>query len=241
MGEVGNLILGYAAGAMTILSPCILPLLPIVLIGALHQHVLAPLALAGGLATSFAVVGVLVSLFGSSLGIDPDSVRIGSATVMVALGFVILVPALQSRFALIAAPVATRSQTLLDRFAPSGIGGQFVVGILLGAVWSPCAGPTLGAAIGLAAQGANSLGSGIVMLAFGLGAATPILALAYGSKASISTRRDRFSRLARFGKPIVGTALVGVGAFIITGLDRIVEASLTRAMPDWLVAVTTWL
>lgn len=241
IGDAINVLLGYAAGATTVLSPCVLPLLPIILIGAFQQHVLAPLALAGGLATSFAAVGVLVSLFGFSLGIETDAIRAVSAAVLIALGAVLLVPALQDRFASIAAPLATRSQTLLDRLAPSSISGQFVIGMLLGVVWSPCAGPTLGAAVGLAAQGESPIGSGIVMLAFGLGAATPILALAYGSKASLGARRDRLSHIARFGKPTVGTALVCVGAFIITGFDKIVEASLTRAMPNWLVAVTTWL
>lgn len=240
IGDLVNVVLGYAAGAMTILSPCVLPLLPIVLVGAFQRHPLAPVALAAGLSISFATVGLVVALFGFSLGIETDIVRAGSAAIMIAFGAVLLVPALQYRFASIATPLATRSQNVLDQIAPSGIGGQFLIGALLGAVWSPCAGPTLGAAIGLAAHGENSVSAGTIMLAFGLGAATPILAIAYGSKATLRARRDRFLRLAHYGKPIIGTALVSVGALIITGLDKSVEASLTSAMPDWLVAVTTW-
>jgi cytochrome c-type biogenesis protein len=77
------------------------------------------------------------------------------------------------------------------------------------------------------------------MLAFGLGAATPIVALAYGSRQAIVARREWLARLSRFGKPLMGAAFVSIGAFVLTGLDRIVEASLTRAMPDWLANVTT--
>jgi cytochrome c-type biogenesis protein len=79
----------------------------------------------------------------------------------------------------------------------------------------------------------------MVMAMFSLGAATPILALAYGSRQAIVTRRDLLARTSRIAKPLMGTALVSVGALVLTGFDKVVEASLTRAMPDWLVSVTT--
>jgi hypothetical protein len=77
------------------------------------------------------------------------------------------------------------------------------------------------------------------MVSFGLGAATPILALAYGSRQAIFARRDWLARVSRIGKPLMGAAFVGIGAFVLTGLDKTVEAFLTSAMPDWLVSVTT--
>jgi hypothetical protein len=77
------------------------------------------------------------------------------------------------------------------------------------------------------------------MISFGLGAATPILALAYGSRQAIFARRDWLARVSSIGKPLMGAAFVGIGAFVLTGLDKIVEAALTRAMPDWLVTMTT--
>lgn len=71
------------------------------------------------------------------------------------------------------------------------------------------------------------------------GASMPILALAYGSRRAIVARRKWIARMLRIGMPLMGAAFVGVGAFVLTGLDNIVEASLTRAMPNWLVTVTT--
>lgn len=239
MADLGNLALGYAAGALSTLSPCVLPILPIILFGALERHVWGPLAMAAGLATSFSAVGVTIASFGFGIGLDPSTLRVGVAALMVGMGAVLLVPAFQSRLAAIAAPVANGGQRLVDRLQPSGIGGQFMLGILLGAIWSPCSGPTLGAAIGLAAQGETVGRAAAIMLAFGLGAATPILALAYGSRQAIFVRRDRLARMSRFAKPLLGTAFVAIGAFVLTGLDKIVEASLTRAMPDWLAAITT--
>jgi cytochrome c biogenesis protein CcdA len=241
VAELGGLALGYAAGALSTLSPCVLPLLPIILFGTLEQHVWGPLALAAGLSASFATVGIFLASLGFSIGIDPAAFRLGGAALMLIMGIVLMAPVLQSRFALAVAPVATGGQALVDRLRLSGFGGQFGLGILLGAIWSPCSGPTLGAAIGLAAQSETAGRAAIVMTAFSLGAATPILALAYGSRQAIFARRDLVARVSRIAKPLMGAAFVSVGAFVLTGLDKVLEASLTSVMPDWLVTVTTWL
>lgn len=234
-----NLALGYAAGALSTLSPCVLPILPIVLFGALERHLWGPVALAVGLAASFAGVGIAISSFGLSVGVDPETLRLAIAALMGVAGVVLLVPALQGRVASMASPVAGKGQVLLDRLQPSGILGQFALGAVLGVIWSPCSGPTLGAAIGLAAQGDDLGKAAATMSAFALGAATPILLLAYGSRQAIMARRDWMARASRIGKPLMGAAFFGIGLFVLTGLDKIVEASLTAAMPDWLVNVTT--
>jgi cytochrome c-type biogenesis protein len=237
--EIGNLALSYGAGALSTLSPCVLPLLPIVLFGVLERHAWGPVVLAAGLATSFAVVGTTIASVSFNIGLDPATLRYAIAVLMLAMGVVLLIPTLQGRLAAFAAPVATGGQSLLDRIQPSGLGGQFVLGGLLGAIWSPCSGPTLGAAIGLAAQGDSVLKAGAVMAVFGLGAATPILVLAYGSRQAIFARRDLLARTSRIAKPVMGAAFAFVGAFVLTGLDKIVETSLTNAMPDWLTDLTT--
>jgi cytochrome c biogenesis protein CcdA len=239
MAELGGLALSYAAGALSTLSPCVLPLLPIILFGALEQHVWGPVALAAGLSASFASVGIFLASLGFGIGLDPTAFRLAVAALMLIIGSVLVVPALESRFALAAAPVAMGGQALIDRLRPSGIGGQFALGMLLGAIWSPCSGPTLGAAIGLAAQSETVGRAAVVMAMFSLGAATPILALAYGSRQAIFARRDLLARVSRIAKPLMGVTLVSVGVFVLTGFDKVVEASLTRAMPDWLVTVTT--
>src|SRR5262249_6115542 len=152
MAELGGLALSYAAGALSTLSPCVLPLLPIILLGTLEQHARGPVALAAGLSASFAGVSIFLVSLGYSLSIDPTAFGLGVAALILISGIVLLVPALQNRFALVAAPVAVGGQALIERFRPSRIGGQFALGMLLGAIWSPCSGPTMGAAIGLAAQ-----------------------------------------------------------------------------------------
>lgn len=238
-GGVGVLLLSYGAGALSTLNPCVLPLLPIILFGALQQNAWGPVAMAAGLAISFAALGTFIALIGFGIGLDSALLRTGAAVLMVTLGAVMLVPAMQARLALAGAPIATGAQSLIDHLRPAGLGGQFVLGALLGAVWSPCSGPTLGAAVGLAAQSATAVQATVVMIAFGLGAATPILALAYGSRQAVLTRREWMSKLSSIGKPMVGVALLTLGLFVLTGLDKILETILTNAAPDWLVALTT--
>ncbi|MGA8158611.1 MAG: cytochrome c biogenesis CcdA family protein [Rhodoplanes sp.] len=239
MAALAGLALSYLAGALSTLSPCVLPLLPIILIGSISRHPWGPLALAAGLSASFAVVGTLVASAGFAIGLNPAALRAGVAILLVVAGAVLLVPSLQARLAFATGPIAGGAQSFVDRFQASGLKGQFLLGAALGAIWSPCSGPTLGAAIGLAAQTDTAAQAAVTMAAFGLGAATPILALAYGSRRAVLTRRDRLDWLSRVGKPLMGVVLIVVGVFALSGLDRTIETVLTEAMPDWLVTLTT--
>src|SRR6267142_599061 len=145
---MGACVLGFAAGALSAFSPCVLPLLPLVLAGAIERHRLGPLVLAAGLAASATVVGFAVALLGFAL--DRDLVRVLAGGLLVLVGLVLLIARLDVAVARAAAPVAAGAVALLARLGPGGLAGQFVVGALLGALWTPCGGPTLGAAIGVA-------------------------------------------------------------------------------------------
>ena len=208
---LGGLALSYAAGALSTLSPCVLPLLPIVLASAVQQHVLGPLALAVGLAGSFAGMGLFAASLGLSLGVDASILRFAAAILMLAVGMVLLVPAMQEALTQRMAPVTGWTSGLLQRVPSKGVGAQFLLGLVLGIVWSPCAGPTLGAAIGLAAQRETMVQAAIVMAIFGLGAVTPVVALAYRSRHVVLSRRDRLRRVSDVAKPVMGIAIAAVG------------------------------
>ena len=94
-----DLALAFAAGLLSILSPCVLPLVPIVLGTAVTAHPLGALALAAGLALSFTGLGLLLALVGFSLDIDASMFRLAAAAIMVALGVVLLLPSWQARLA----------------------------------------------------------------------------------------------------------------------------------------------
>lgn len=239
MAEIGGLALSYAAGALSTLSPCVLPILPIVLFGVVQQSRWGPLLLAAGLAASFTATGLLVAAFGFSIGIDPFILRFVIAALMVAVGIVLLVPSLQGWLASQAVSVSAGGQSMIDRIQPTGVFGPLALGAMLGLVWSPCAGPTLGVAVGLAAQSQTMTRAAGLMGTFSLGAVTPILLLAYGSRRAIAARRDLLASITKVAKPVTAGALILLGAFVLTGMDKQLETILTDAMPAWLVGLTT--
>jgi cytochrome c biogenesis protein CcdA len=232
-------VLAFLAGALSLLSPCVLPLLPIVLAAASAQHRLAPLALAGGVALSFTIVGVFIATIGFSLGVDSDMVRRIGGAALALIGVVLLTPSLQARFALAAGPVGAWANQRIAGYQGAGLGGQAGLGVLLGAVWSPCVGPTLGAASLLAAQGENLPQVVAVMLAFGLGAASVLVALGYVSGEVLRRLRDRMRDTGALGRFALGGAFVVLGLLIVVGADRVLEAYLVEISPDWLTALTT--
>jgi cytochrome c biogenesis protein CcdA len=154
---IGTFGLAFLAGLLSILSPCVLPLLPIVLGAAASEHRIGPAALAGGVALSFVSIGLFVATAGFAIGLDGDVFRTFAAIFMIGIGVVLAMPTLQMRLAAAGGPISGWADEWINSVQPRGVSGQFGIGLLLGAVWSPCVGPTLGAASVLAAQG-NSAG-----------------------------------------------------------------------------------
>ncbi len=224
----------YLAGALTLINPCVLPLLPIVIAAAFQNSRFGPLMLAAGLTLSFAVIGLGVTAFGHLVGIDNLLINRAAAVVMILFGTVLLVPKAQAALATLTAPLASRANTQIDRVQSAGAWGQFGVGVLLGAVWSPCIGPTLGGAIGLAASGENLAQAGFTMLMFGVGVSTVLMALAYGSREILKARRDRLMRWMPWAKPLMGATLLVVGVAVLFHLDRLIEGWVLDVMPTWL-------
>jgi cytochrome c biogenesis protein CcdA len=237
--SVATLGLALLAGALSVLSPCVLPLLPIVLGTAASAHRLGPLALAIGLALSFTVIGLFVATVGFAMGLDTGVFRTISAILLIGVGLVLLVPKLQEQFALAAAPVSNWAGSYTDNYTPGGLAGQFGLGLLLGAVWSPCVGPTLGAASVLAAKGEDLRQGALTMLAFGIGAALPLMLLGFVSREAMMRWRGRMMETGKVGKTLLGLLLVAVGLLVATNLDKRLETVLVDASPEWLTLLTT--
>jgi cytochrome c-type biogenesis protein len=230
-----DLVFGYLAGLLTLINPCVLPVLPIVVASALQAHRLGPLALAAGMAGSFVALGFALTAFGPAIGLGPDRVAEIGAVLMIGFGVLLFVPSFGARFAAVTAPLAAGADRRIDTLDRGGLGGQLATGALLGAVWSPCIGPTLGGAIGLASQG-QSLGLAFaIMTAFGLGVATLILALGYGARGALMRRRALMMRMAELGRPIMGAALVLVGTAILLRWHHVIEAWAVENLPAWLI------
>ncbi len=236
---LGSTLLSFVAGLVTILNPCVLPLVPILVASALGKSKFGPLALAGGLITSFTLFGFTVIAFGYSIGINEQAVRLFAGALLALAGGVLLIPQAQAALSAAASPVANFGNQRLSKLSGDGAGGQFAIGLLLGIVWAPCVGPTLGVAIAAASQGQDLLASFVIFLIFGLGVATSILAFAYGSRKAIGERRKTMMTLAKYGKPLFGATLLVVGLMVLTGFDKVIEIALLDALPQGLIEFTT--
>ncbi len=234
-----TLVLAFAAGILSILSPCVLPLVPIVLGAAVTVHPLGALALAGGLALSFTGLGLLLAVAGFGLGVDAGMFRLAAAVIMVALGAILVVPSWQARLAGAGSPVSAWADRHFGGFAASGLAGQLAIGLLLGAVWSPCVGPTLGAASLLASQGRDLPRVTLTMVVFGIGAGLPLVLLGLLSRATLMRMRSKLMSAGKLGKGLLGAAFILIGVAIVSGADKRIEAALVEASPDWLTQLTT--
>jgi cytochrome c-type biogenesis protein len=233
------LALALLAGVLSTLSPCVLPLLPIVLGAALTEHRFGPVALAVGVAISYVAIGLFVATVGFAIGLDQDLFRNIAAALLIVIGAVLLLPRLQGQLAVAAGPFGNWVHTQAGGMSTRGLSGQFALGLLLGAVWSPCVGPTLGAASVLAAQGKDVGTVAVTMIAFGIGAAAPLIVLGMLSREALLHWRDRLLKAGKTGKYALGALLLAVGVLIISGLDRWLETALVNASPAWLTQLTT--
>jgi len=235
----GSYGFGFLAGLLSTLSPCVLPIIPILLGSATNAHPRAPLALAGGLATSYAIIGTGLAWAGSALDIDASVFRDVGAAILGLLGLVLMSGNLQQRFASATSGLGDAGNNLIARMNLDGLWGQFAIGLVLGVVWSPCVGPTLGAAVVLASQGSQLPQVALLMGIFGLGAALPVVALAYVGRATMLKMRGQLMRAGKTGKLMLGAIMLTLAAFILSGADKPVESWLVVHSPAWLTHLTT--
>ena len=232
-GKRLDIVFGYIAGLLTLLNPCVLPVLPVILISALNTHRLGPLFLCAGLCLTFVTIGLFVASLGPALGISDTLVSRVASVVMIGFGLILLLPSLSQQFTLAASTASNSLSLHTSGFDGQGLSGQFLTGALLGAVWSPCIGPTLGGAIALASSGNNLGWATAIMVAFAFGVSTIILVLGALSREALMRQRDRMQALSRYARPIMGGLLVTVGVFLLLGFHHVVEAWAVEYLPYW--------
>lgn len=230
-----DFILAYGAGLLTLINPCVLPLLPLIAAGAVSRHPLGPVAMALGLMASFTVAGISVYALTRATGVPQETISLAAGWLMVGFGVILLVPQAQEQFARVAGGAAAGSNKFLGQAEKAGLAGEAAAGALLGLAWSPCIGPTLGAAIGFAAQGESMAYAFFIMIAFAAGSGTVMLALAYGARSMIASRREWLAKITPYAKPVLAAGLIAVGFSIIFHLDRVVEGWALDVLPTWLV------
>lgn len=236
--SLATLALSWVAGSLTTLSPCVFPLLPLVLGGAVQANRWAPVAMGLGMALSFAFIGVLLGALSPALGIDGDSIRVAGAWLLIAFAVVMLVPAASTKFSEWMLPVATSANTVSLHLDSHTLGGAFVLGGVLGLIWSPCSGPLLASTLTMVASEGGATQGALILGIFGAGAATPLVAVAYASRQGFAHARDWVLAHVESMKKGFGLVLGLVGIAILTGTDKWLEAQLLTVLPDAWVQLT---
>ncbi len=231
--------ISYAAGILTALSPCVLPLLPMVVGGAMQRHRAAPLLMGIGMTTAFAVAGWILGALGPALDLDPEWVHQAAAVSLIVFGLALWVDPLANLVSRFVQPLAVSADRLAGSVGHESPAAALFFGGLLGLAWSPCAGPMLVSSLALVANGRDA-GLGAVLLGlFGLGAATPLVLAAYASRAGFSRLKGwalGHSSGLRHG---FGLLAMASGIFIATGLDKLIAARILSVLPDsWMELIT---
>ena len=185
---------------------------------------------------SFVVLGLALASVGQAIAIGSSNIEVSqiAAVLMIAFGAVMLVPQLGTRFATATAGMSSQADAAIGRIEQAGWQGQFLGGLLLGAVWSPCVGPTLGGAISMASTGENLFQAGAIMIAFSLGVGTVVVGLAYGARNLLTKRRAALMQFANLAKPILGVTFILTGTAILLRWHHMAEAWFLDRMPIWL-------
>ncbi len=238
MISIGQLGLSVVAGSLTTLSPCVFPILPLVIGGASQKNKLAPLAMGLGMVSSFALIGVLLGLLGPALGIDGDTVRTAGAILLTCFGLTMVIPFLNERFTALLTPLANSANSATSRLDTGSLWGSLALGGLLGLVWSPCSGPLLASALTLVASEGGGLQGGLILGLFGAGAAIPLVVVAYASRSGFNSMRAVVvARMDGF-KRIFGILLILLGLAILSGADKWLESHLVSFLPDWWIGLS---
>jgi cytochrome c biogenesis protein CcdA len=231
----------YAAGILTALSPCVLPLLPIVVGGAMQRHRAAPLLMGVGMTTAFAVAGWVLGALGPAMELDAEWVHQAAAISLIVFGLALWVDPLANLVSRFVQPMAASADRLAGAVGHESPAAALFFGGLLGLAWSPCAGPMLVSSLALVATGRDA-GLGALLLGlFGLGAATPLVLAAYASRAGFARLKGwalGHSSGLRHG---FGLLAMVSGIFIVTGVDKLVAAQILAILPDaWMELITRY-
>lgn len=228
------ILFAFLAGIFTILSPCILPILPAILSAGTTQGRLRPFGIVVGLVLSFTFFTLMLTAIVHATGLSANALRYAAIALLFFFGLVMIFPRLSDWFAKITAPIANFGQQFQGVQPRSGFGGGFVFGIALGLLWTPCAGPILAAITTLVATQSVNFYVFLITLAYSIGAAIPMFLIAYGSGKIIQS--SKFLSVHAEGiRQIFGVLMVLTAIFIGFHWDMILQQKVINLFPSILI------
>ncbi|MCK9190995.1 MAG: cytochrome c biogenesis protein/redoxin [Sphaerochaetaceae bacterium] len=225
-------LFAFLSGIVTILSPCILPVLPIILsvtVGGKRK----PLGVVVGFIVSFSLFTLALSALVQALSISVDTLRIVAIVIIITFGITLLIPKLQLALESILSKVARMKGTSKR----DGFFGGTMTGLSLGLVWTPCVGPIMASVISLAVSQQVDGGSVIIVAAYSLGTAIPMFAIMAGGRKLL----NHFPKLTGKTKDIqrfFGIIMIIAGLMIGFGVDRSFQTLILKAFPNYGTGLT---
>jgi cytochrome c biogenesis protein CcdA len=227
MASMLNLVLALLAGVVTVAAPCTLPMLPILLGASIgHTGKLRPAMIALGFIMSFSMVALLLSAITRAFDFDPNVLRTGAAVLLLGFGLLMIWP---TPFEWLSVRIGSLSNHSAAS-SKSAIGG-FVLGTTLGLVWTPCAGPVLGSILTVIATSKEAAWANLLLVVYAIGAALPMLAIAYGGQA-VTIRIRSVARIAPRLQQGFGVVVIGFALLSYLQYDTLIVAWLTAFYPN---------
>ena len=222
------LAVAFLAGVVTALSPCVLPALPVVLAGGAGGGPRRVAGIAMGFVASFTLVTLALATALRGAGLSPDALRNVAIAALVGVGATLVTPALGERVAGALAPVARLGERLPR--GRSGLTGGLLVGVALGLVWTPCAGPVFAAIAAVAATGDAGVSAFAVLTAYAVGAILPLCLIAAGGRRLVGRVRGRWAAAVR---PALGVLMIAAAVIVALGLDTRLTTYVVRDLPAY--------
>jgi cytochrome c biogenesis protein CcdA/thiol-disulfide isomerase/thioredoxin len=224
------IVVAFVAGLVTAVSPCVLPILPIVLATGAGGDRRRPYLVIAGLIASFSFFTLASVQIISALHLPSSTLRDVAIVVIAVFGLTLVVPALTARFERATARVPAIGARLAYA-GGAGVAGGLLTGVGLGLVWTPCAGPILGAITSLAVTAPGSGATLALVVAYSIGAGLPLLAIALGGRAALARLHMRSA--AGWANRALGVLVLVTAGLMAVGADTALSADLTSALPDW--------
>lgn len=225
-----QILLALVAGILTIAAPCILLPLPIILGGSVGQKSKTrPLFITLGFVLSFAVVALLINFLVQNLGLDPNTLRTAAVIMLVIFAFFMIWPTPFERLMTHMSGLINRANKT-GQSAGNGNFGGFILGVIVGIIWAPCAGPILGSILTLIALQKDTTQATFLLIAYAIGAGIPMLAIAYGGQA-LTTKVKGIAKYSSRLQQIFGVILLLLAGAIYFQYDTVIQAKLVEKFP----------
>lgn len=232
-----SLFFSFLAGILSTLSPCVLPILPIIVSSSLQYQIKGLLMLVFGLSLSFAFTGSFITYATMLFDFNPDILKYISTVLLLLFGLILVVDKLNMYFVQFMSSLTNKGNEKLANYQANSANSQFVLGLLLGFVWTPCVGATLGAAISLAIQGDSLTFAFLTMAIFSIGASLPLLIIGLFSNKIIS--KYNLNKNSQTIKKVLGFTLIILSILILSGGFKELETFLLNFLPNWWIDLTT--